>query len=231
MREASFLLECTGRRWNGTDWETCPVRLAVECTVSLSVNGAEQAPILASPVDPEELIVGWLITRGVIRDAEEITALTLDTDALPERLAACVEVEPREAGPEPERIPVPWTADAIQTLSDYVIRDARSHRSSHSTHSCTLMLEGEILCCREDISRHNTIDRAVGWAAQHGVPRERCIAFFSGRISSDLVGKAARAGIPVLCSKALPTAQAAALAREKGLVLLHCSASRGILQF
>ena len=121
--------------------------------------------------------------------------------------------------------------EQLQALFDHVVRDAPSTRSGHSTHSCTLMLDGNILCTREDIGRHNAIDRAAGWALLHGVTISRCTAFFSGRVSTEAVRKAAAAGITVLCAKALPTAQAVRLAQRSGLTLLHISKNRGVLQF
>ncbi len=124
-----------------------------------------------------------------------------------------------------------WTPEQLQTLFDHVVRDAPSTRGGHSTHSCTLMLDGELLCTREDIGRHNALNRAVGWALLHGVELRRCVAFFSGRISTEAVRSASAAGLTVLCAKALPTAQAVKAAQKTGLTLLHFSKTRGILQF
>lgn len=230
MEKNSYLAEAECLRLNGGEWEKAAVSLAKECLLCISVNGKRLPEIACSPADMEELITGHLITEGIVRGAGEIVSLRMDEIAMPEKLLAdvCVKESPAL---RTETEPVFWDAEMIRRLSDYVIRDADRHRGSHSTHSCTLMRNGEIICSREDIGRHNAIDRAIGWAAKNGICAGECIAFFSGRISGDAVRKAAAAGISVFCGKALPTQQAVKLAREKGVVLLHCSENRGLLMF
>lgn len=242
--------DCPCRRLENGVWTEASVSLAEECSLSVFVNGAPIPVLSCTPAEPEELVFGVLFTQGLITSRTQVQSLTLDKKDLPDALTASVTLQASAGGdarfppsviarseatwqPAPSGKPerAVWTAEQLQTLFAHVIQDAPSTRGGHSTHSCTLMLDGEILCTREDIGRHNTISRAAGWALLHDVPLFRCVAFFSGRISTEAVRRAAAAGITVLCAKALPTAQAVALAQKEGLTLLHFSKNRGILQF
>ena len=229
---------CPCRRLSDGKWTVDTVCLAEECKLSVFVNGEAISTLFCSPVEVGELVFGHLLTQGVISAREQVQSLTLDESGLPDAMTASVtlSVIARSAAtwqsvPSDDPPKAVWTLEHLQALFDHVVRDAPSTRSGHSTHSCTLMLDGNILCTREDIGRHNAIDRAAGWALLHGVTISRCTVFFSGRVSTEAVRKAAAAGITVLCAKALPTAQAVRLAQRSGLTLLHISKNRGILQF
>jgi FdhD protein len=105
-------------------------------------------------------------------------------------------------------------------LMERFLRQARLHEETGGTHAAALARNGEILVVREDIGRHNTIDMLGGYALLHGVDCRDAVILRTGRVSSEIVHKIWRLGVPLVCSLSVPTTQAAEMARGAGMTLI-----------
>ena len=192
--------------------------LAREHALALTVDGAPFARLVCTRSHLRQLVLGRLCTAGRIAAAADVLALTFSGD----ETAAEARLRPGAAGrgdvPPADRSG--WRSEDIFRLAAAVRETMPLHDETMGTHGAALLHRGAVLCCREDIGRHNAIDKAVGAALERGVPLSECVLYTTGRIAVDIAGKAAAAGVGVLASRTLPTAEAVALARSLGLTLI-----------
>jgi FdhD protein len=213
--------------------------VAVEEPLEIRVDGRALAVTMRTPGHDEELALGFLLGEGLIdgpRDAgppadlagntvEVAGPLLREPDArsffTSSSCGVCgkgaleeVAVTSGHAGPGPV-----LDRALLAALPDRLRQPTFARTGGlHATGLFTA--EGELVCVREDVGRHNAMDKVVGWALREGiVPLHPHVLCVSGRLSFELVQKAAVAGAPVLVGVGAPTSLAVTLADDRGLTL------------
>jgi len=115
-----------------------------------------------------------------------------------------------------------WPAELIAGLPDALRAEQRSFDKTGGLHAAGLFSpEGDLLAVREDVGRHNAVDKVLGWALLEGrLPAAGCVLMVSGRTSFELVQKGIMAGVPCLAAVSAPSSLAVETAADAGMTLV-----------
>jgi FdhD protein len=220
--------------------------VAVEEPLEIRINGVPVAVTMRTPGHDEELALGFALSEGLRPEAarvpDDLAANTVELDAPgfdPARLArsfytssscgVCGQGALEAVAVEAPRIESGLTISAklVAALPDQLRAAQPAFEATGGIHATGLFDEhGSLLCLREDVGRHNALDKVIGWAFRAGLlPLDRSILCLSGRLSFELVQKAAVAGCPLLVAVGAPSSLAIEVARDRGVTL--CGFVRG----
>jgi FdhD protein len=127
------------------------------------------------------------------------------------------------------RVPHDLAADTLRVAADTLYQLPDRLRAAQAVFEATgglhaaglFTADGRMLCLREDVGRHNAVDKVIGWALRGGrLPLASCVLLVSGRASFELTQKALMAGLPLLAAVSAPSSLAAELAAESGMTLV-----------
>ncbi len=220
-------------------WRDVPDGLVVdEFELCLYVNGTELATMAASPVDQEALGLGFLANQGLIQSLAEVREIHLSHEG------SCVDIWLDHAIEPPSRKiltsgcsggvtfdtlvqrlpPLPEspgaTVDQLVAGMAALLASGRLYPQTRGVHTSILWRGGQVLAAAEDVGRHNTLDKLRGHCLRLGIDPTGACLISTGRISSEMITKAARMGCPIVVSRTSATGLSVQLARQWNLTLV-----------
>jgi FdhD protein len=221
-------------------------QLAVEEPLEIRIGGEPVAVTMRTPGHDEELALGFLLSEGIpavaARPTADLATNTIEVEAREADLgrlrrnfytsSSCgvcgkgaLEAVAVEAPKVESALRLPVSLVAV--LPDRLRAAQPAFAATGGLHATGLFdAGGELLCVREDVGRHNAMDKVVGWAHGEGLlPLADKLLCVSGRLSFELVQKAAVAGCPVVVAVGAPSTLAVDLAQDRGITL--CGFVRG----
>jgi FdhD protein len=215
-----------------------------EQPVTLYLNGHELVTLLCAGHHLDELGVGFFHSEGFLKSPEDLKRLkvdesagridvtTTDNDSLQNRLwlkrtvtSGCGKgsvfyhaIDALLARPVQSSLQI--KAQQIFERIEELNRMSETYRRTHGVHNCALASPERILLFRDDIGRHNAVDMIVGYGFLQGVSLEDKLLITTGRLTSEILIKAAKVKIPVLVSRNTATTLAIEIARTLNITLI-----------
>jgi FdhD protein len=229
------------RRFDGERFSDAPGDVVREILLEVVVDGSPVVTIACAGIHLRELTTGFLKQEGLIENAGDIQEMNISSDRVevltlgiagpslstaPARTIASSGARGsrtlnQEGGKKPFGPTCPkLDAQMILRLMDALLAATVIHERTRGTHCSALAAVQGILAAREDIGRHNTIDMLCGWAFNEGLDLADKILLTTGRVSSEIVSKAWRMGVPAIISHSAATSRAVMLAESLGIVVV-----------
>lgn len=222
--------------------------IPVEMPVAIEINGIAFAVMMATPCDLEDFITGFLLSEGLagaaeigpvsLHPVEQGEGLVARVNLPPERLAPILERARRRLGdsscgicgiesveaalrPLPKIATQPLPAPQAIAAALAAMREGQAlGAQTAATHAAAFArLDGSVALLREDVGRHNALDKLIGALARGGIDPASGFILVTSRCSYELVEKTARAGCPLLVAISAPTDLSVRRAAAAGLAL------------
>jgi FdhD protein len=250
MREAgnAGFAQVPVRRWRDGRWEETSDLVAEEVPVALTFNSIPHVVMLATPLDLVDLGYGFAFTEALVGAVEQIRGAELRQDGNGTEVAMSVPQEQLSAMLDRRRNIMGRTGCGVcgaETIEDAIRRPDPVAEGGSASHAALLRAlvalrgeqllnvrtgsfhaaawvdwNGSIQLVREDVGRHNALDKVIGALLRSGADRSAGFLLVTSRASYEMVQKAATAGVRMLVAVSAPTALAVRLASETGLTLV-----------
>jgi len=231
------------------------IHIPAERPLTVFVDKCELVTLMTLGERPELLVLGYLRNQRLIADVSEVESVTVDWDVGAAAVRTHAGVRDMKAKTA-HRIVTTGCGqgtvfgDVMSQIDSVVLPDAKTarirqttlhrmletmrqqdsiHRKAGSVHGCALFRGPELLCFVEDVGRHNAIDTIAGWMAMHDVGGGDKAFYTTGRLTSEMVMKAAQLGVPIIVSRNGVTAMGHELASRLGMTLFGRAANRHFL--
>ena len=222
--------------------------LAEETPVALVYNGISHAVMMASPADLEDFALGFSVSEGIADDKADIGEI--ETVAVTDGIEVRIELSSRAfwrlkerrrtlAGRtgcglcgvdsleqtvrvmEPVKADLKVSLDAIHRALDNLPEAQINNRATRSMHAAAFATaQGELRLVREDVGRHNALDKLIGGMLRGGLDPASGVCLITSRCSYEMVQKAVVTGFPILAAVSAPTLMARRLAEAHNLTLI-----------
>jgi len=236
------------QRWKNGTSTAARDRIAEEVPLALIYNGTPHVVMMASPADLEDFALGFSLSEGVVKTPAEMHAV--ETDPVGDGIAVYVDIDRERAAaleaqrrnlagrtscglcgaetmeqavrhPAPVGQGVRVTPQVLQAALARLAERQELNAQTGAVHAAAWAApDGELIALREDVGRHNALDKLIGALAFAGRSFEDGFALITSRASFEMAQKAATAGITLLAAISAPTGLAVRLAEETGLTLV-----------
>lgn len=219
--------------------------VAEEKPFHILLNRLHYATIFCSPSDLKELALGHVLSEGLVKSVEEIERISLKKEGIcTVKLKPDVDVERRlkllkpfsrvilsacgSTAPYQYSGRLPQIKSSLKVKAEVVMNSvnrlnyiAEAFRKTGGVHAAAIyQSDGNLVAFAEDVGRHNAVDKAIGIAALNKIDFSICFLTLSGRLTGDIVLKAARVGLPAVASLAAAIDSGIAIAKVAGLTLI-----------
>jgi len=224
--------------------KSSPVAVVREIPLTIFLNDHEIVTLLCTGAHVESLAVGFLTSEGLLRDRGRLGGVEVDHSrhivrvsssedaAFAERLlgrriitSGCGKgtifyhvLDSLQSRPVEHHVPL--RADQVRHLMGELNRRSELYRRSRGVHNCALALPEKIVLFRADIGRHNAVDMIIGECFLAGLSTQDKLLLTTGRITSEILIKCAKGGIPALISRSAATSLALQLARDLKMTVI-----------
>ncbi|PLS09602.1 formate dehydrogenase accessory sulfurtransferase FdhD [Neobacillus cucumis] len=238
-------------KYNGRTFTKEKDDIAVESALTIILDGEEFATVVCTPSELTELVVGFLASEGVIRVFQDIQSIQIDEDQgfayvdlvnkqsirkdfhSKRFIGSCCgkgrqfyfHNDVRTAKTIMTKLTI--TPEQCQHLMKQLQESSAYFQQTGGVHNAALCTKSGMMIIRTDIGRHNALDKLFGYCLIHRISLKDKIIAFSGRISSEILLKAAKIGVGIILSKSAPTNLALNLAEELGITAVGFIRGRG----
>ncbi|KMT23105.1 formate dehydrogenase accessory sulfurtransferase FdhD [Clostridium cylindrosporum] len=222
------------RKYYIDSWTEAEDSVVVETALRIYINNSHYISLMCTPDKMEELALGFLYCEGVIKDYSEIKNIKLEDNILNIEMDKKVHTYKfkdramssgcckgsmhisviNQNSLERLECDKVFNADSIIGLMHNFNKHSDLFQETGGVHSCGLSDGNEVILFAEDIGRHNAFDKVIGMALKNNIKMDDKIVLTSGRLSSDIIIKAASAKIPLVVSHSAATKLALNLAKS-----------------
>ncbi|RCW40618.1 MULTISPECIES: formate dehydrogenase accessory sulfurtransferase FdhD [unclassified Halanaerobium] len=223
------------------------LNICEEVPVELNVNEKKLLTFMCTPQNLNELAVGYLYNKGLIQGIDDIMSLAACEDLKIINIKSSRTIAEAEYSLNSilvtgcgsnsgfkenfynlEKInsDLMISLENVKKLTIEMLKKAVIYKKTGGVHCSAISDQDELLIVREDVGRHNAVDKVVGRALFEGIELAKSIIITTGRISSDMILKAVSSRIPIIISRSIPSSLALEIAEEIGITIIGRAVSK-----